>query len=259
MKREKNFYYFLVMIVYIICFTTSLILSCRIVSIGNLTPTASFIIYPMTYFLAILFAERYGKKETKLLFHYAVFALIVSVLFITISSTLPVLSGIDGLETIFNMDYRLVFSSIAAFYVSQFLNLEIYYYITGFRGFKFLISSVIAATIDSLIFILLAYAGTVSFNLLIQRFTSQYIVSVFMVIIYTILFAYLIDSVIDNKNKQIEKEIKLNEVKEKTEKIVKPKKVVKKETEKKVIKKTATKKEVTKPRTTKTTKKEISE
>ncbi|MDD5979750.1 MAG: VUT family protein [bacterium] len=252
MKREKNFYYFLVMIVYIICFTTSLILSCRTVSIGNLTPTASFIIYPMTYFLAILFAERYGKKETILLFHYAVFALIVSVLFITISSTLPVLSGIDGLEAIFNMDYRLVFSSIAAFYISQFINLEIYYYINGFRGFKFLISSVIAATVDGFVFTFLAYVGAISFDLLIQRFTSQYIVNIFMVIIYTILFTYIIDSVINNKNKQIEKEIKLNEVKETEKKVSKPKKTVKKSTEKQAVKKPRT------TRATKTNKKEIS-
>lgn len=250
MKREKNFYYFLVMIVYITCFTTSLIIACRTVSIGNLTPTASFIVYPMTYFLAILFAERYGKRETKLLFHYAVFALLISVLFITVSSTFPVLSGIDGLEPIFNMDYRLVFSSIAAFYISQFVNLELYYYMTGFRGFKFLISSVIAATIDSLVFILLAHVGEVSFSMLMQKFTSQYVVNVFMVVIYTILFTYLIDTVINVKKEEIIKEEKTKKQTELLE--VKPK-VVKTRTVK------TKKEEVKKPRTTKkTTKKETS-
>ena len=207
----------------------------------------------MTYFLAILFAERYGKKETKLLFHYAVFALLISVLFITITSTPPVLSGIDGLEVIFNIDYRVVFSLIAAFYISQFLNLEIYYYINGFRGFKFLIASVIAATIDSLVFVLLAYVGTMTIDLLVQRFTSQYVVNVFMVIIYTILFTYLIDSVIINKKK--EKEIINNE--EKSKKVIdveKPKKTIKKEVKKPVTKKTTTvKKETDKSETVKKT------
>ena len=270
MKREKNFYYFLVMILYIISFTTSLILGCRVVSVGNLTPTASFIVYPMTYFLAILFAERYGKRETKLLFHYSVFALLVSVLFITITSTLPVLSGIDGLEPIFNMDYRIVFSYIAAFYISQFINLEVYYFINGFRGFKFLISSVIAATVDSLVFVLLAHVGTMSMDLIIQRFTSQYVINVFMAVIYTILFTYLIDAVIENKKKNIDKEIEVKVNEEKLEKVIeveKPKRTVKKETTKKEVKKPAakkatktttknseTKETVKKPRTTKTKK-----
>ncbi len=73
-----------------------------------------------------------------------------------------------------------------------------------------------------------------------------------MVIIYTILFTYIIDSVINNKNKQIEKEIKLNEVKETEKKVSKPKKTVKKSTEKQAVKKPRT------TRATKTNKKEIS-
>lgn len=257
MKREKNFYYFLVMIMYIIAFITSLILGCRVVSVGNLTPSAAFIVYPITYFLAILFAERYGKKETKLLFHYSVFALLIFVLFISITNTLPVLSGIDGLEAIFNMDYRIVFSYITAFYVSQLINLEIYYFINGFRGFKFLIASVIAATVDSLIFMLLAYVGTMKLELIIQRFTSQYIVNVFMVVIYTILFTYLIDAVIENKKRNIKQEKEeIAELKETIVKEEKPKRTVRKTTTRKTstTKKTAEKETVKKPRTTKTKK-----
>lgn len=240
MKREKNFYYFLVMISYVICFCISLILSCRTVLVGNLTPAGSFIVYPMTYFLAILFAERYGKEETKLLFNYAAFAFIIMIIFITISSMLPVFNGPDGLEPIFNLNYRMVFASLTAFYVSQYLNLIIYYYISGFRGFKFLISGVISATIDSILFIFLAYVGEIKFTLLLQKFTSQYVLNIFMIILYTILFTYLIDSVI--KTKPIDKaEAKANDELIKTKKTVK--KVVTKAKTKKETKTAKNKKE----------------
>ena len=235
MKREKNFCYFLVMITFIICFTVSLIIACRTVKIGNLTPTAAFIVYPMTYFLAVLFAEKYGKQETKTMFCYAIFALIIMVLFITISSTLPVFNNYDGLEPIFNMNYRLMFASIVAFYLSQCLNLEIYYYISGFRGFKFLIAGVIAATIDSFLFVTLAFVGDVSFAALLEKFTSQYVVNIFMIIIYTILFTYIIDTVIESNNKKAIVNVPVKETKlkdEKTYKDTKPKKKskIKKET-----------------------------
>ena len=75
MKREKNFYYFLTMIIFIICFTTSIILACRTIKVGKLAVTASILFYPMTYFIATLFAERYGKEKTFMMFNYAVFAL----------------------------------------------------------------------------------------------------------------------------------------------------------------------------------------
>ena len=247
MKREKNFYYFLIMIIYIICFVTSFIVATRTVQIGNLTPTASFLIYPMTYFLAILFCERYGKRETKMLFNYSVFALIIMVLLITITSMLPALAN-DGLYPIFNLDYRIVFSSITAFYVSQYLNLEIYHFISGFRGFRFLIASVIAATIDGLLFVNLAYLGSIPFKLVIQRFTSQYVVNVFMVIIYTILFTYIIDSVVAKKNKELSEEIEEEIKKQENLKASEPKKtkVIKKDNETKkpkTTKKTVSKKE----------------
>ena len=139
MKREKNFYYFLTMIIFIICFTTSIILACRTIKVGKLAVTASILFYPMTYFIATLFAERYGKEKTFMMFNYAVFALIFMAIMLTITSCIPIYGAYDGLDKIFNIDFKLIFASILAFYASQFLNLKIYYYLEGYKGFKFLI------------------------------------------------------------------------------------------------------------------------
>lgn len=228
MKKEKNFYYFLTMIIFIICFTTSIILACRTIKIGKLAVTASILFYPMTYFIATLFAERYGKEKTFMMFNYAVFALIFMAIMLTITSCIPVYGPYDGLDKVFNMDYKLIFASILAFYVSQFLNLKIYYYLEGYKGFKFLISGVIAITIDSFLFIMLSNIGVLSLGDSFVRFINQFIMGIVMVIFYTLCFTYLVNSVIKNNKK--EKELELETEKPKVKKTTSKKRTTKKET-----------------------------
>ena len=228
MKKEKNFYYFLTMIIFIICFTTSIILACRTIKIGKLAVGASILFYPMTYFIATLLAERYGKEKTFMMFNYAVFALIFMAIMLTITSCIPVYGPYDGLDKVFNMDYKLIFASILAFYVSQFLNLKIYYYLEGYKGFKFLISGVIAITIDSFLFIMLSNIGVLSLGDSFVKFINQFIMGIVMVIFYTLCFTYLVDSVIKNNKK--EKELELETEKPKVKKTTSKKRTTKKET-----------------------------
>ena len=63
-------------LIFIICFTTSIILACRTLKIGKLAVSASILFYPMTFFIATLFSERYGKEKTYMMFNYAIFALL---------------------------------------------------------------------------------------------------------------------------------------------------------------------------------------
>ena len=105
------------------------------------------------------------------------------------------------LKIVFDLDYRLIFASILAFYVSQYLNLTIYYYLNGYRGFRFLISAVIAITVDALLFTLFANIGTATFTMIISKFANQFVMDILMVIIYSLCFAYIIDSVVKNNQK----------------------------------------------------------
>ena len=231
MKREKNFYYFLTMIIFIICFTTSIILACRTIKVGKLAVGASILFYPMTYFIATLFAERYGKEKTFMMFNYAVFALIFMAIMLTITSCIPIYGAYDGLDKIFNIDFKLIFASILAFYASQFLNLKIYYYLEGYKGFKFLISGVIAITIDSFLFIMLSNIGVLSLGDSFVKFINQFIMGIVMVIFYTLCFTYLVDSVIKSNKKELELEIEKPKINKNTSK----KSTTKKETKKSIL------------------------
>ena len=63
MKRDKSFYYVFVMFLFVTCYITCYILSNRTIEFGGMIATASAMIYPFTYFIAVLFYERYGKNR----------------------------------------------------------------------------------------------------------------------------------------------------------------------------------------------------
>ena len=270
MKRDKNFYCVFIMICFVVVYVTSFILTGRTIEAGKLMATASIIIYPITYFLGTVFAERYGKDKFFNLMMYSIVSLLLCALLVTCSSFLPICNGSDGLDKIFNVDYRIVFSFITAFLVGQIVNITIYQFLDKKKSFNFLISSVIAITVDSLIFVTLAYVGTMNFKDLVQLFSGQYVLSVIAMIIYALCFAYIIGAVVKTKKKNEDME---NVILERTSSIkavnmsqdkeealeVKPKKTatkkaaVRKTTDAK--KTTTTKKTATKKTTTKTTKK----
>ena len=189
MKREKqkDFYCFLAMITFMVCYLITFILSHKTMQIGKITALSGAIIYPVTYFISILFYERYGKKNTLLMITYTVFALIIAGVLLLIMSLIFADSNI----AIFNLSFNSMVASIAGFVIGQVLNIYIYNYLEEKNGFSFLISAVIAITIDSLIFVGLGFIGVHSFDEIIKLFTGQYIISIVLVLFYALCFAYL--------------------------------------------------------------------
>lgn len=250
MKRETNFYFLFVLVLFVSCYLTSYILSNRIIELNGLLATASVVIYPLTYFILILFSERCGKEKALILLNLSIIALMFSGLLITVANLFDVYQGVDGLEPIINIDFRLLFASIISFYIGQILNLKIYYYLKNKKAFNFLISGVIAITVDSIILIILGYTGIKTFKEIMLLATGQYVLSVITILFYSICFGYLISTIID-----IKKQIELEENKKKKEeakKEVKKAKEVKPKTKKVETKTTkpATKKTTTKTKTT---------
>ena len=99
-------------------------------------------------------------------------------------------------------------------------------YKKSYKGFKFLISGVIAITIDSFLFIMLSNIGVLSLGDSFVKFINQFIMGIVMVIFYTLCFTYLVDSVIKSNKKELELEIEKPKVKKTTSK----KRTTKKET-----------------------------
>ena len=120
------------------------------------------------------------------------------------AGTFNVYGGSDGLEKLFNIDFRILFSSIVAFIVGQYVNIKLYDFLGNKKGFDFLIAGVIAITIDSFLFVGLSYLGEIKIMEVLNLATGQYALSVIAIIIYALCFNSLMPTLLETKDKNIE-------------------------------------------------------
>lgn len=198
MKRDKSFFYVLVMFLFVTCYITCYILSNRFIRFGGLIATASALVYPLTYFIAVLFYERYGENRTFELINFSVLSLVFMGVLFAFASTFEVYYGYDGFESLFNTDFRLLFSSVVGFMVGQYIMIKLYDILGNKKGFDFLIAGVIAITVDSFLFIGLANLGTMDFPQVISLATGQYSLNVIAIIIYALCFNSIAPGLVNN-------------------------------------------------------------
>ena len=232
MNRDRSFYYVFVMFLFVTCYTTCYILSNRLIQFGGLMATASALVYPLTYFIAVLFYERYGKNKTFELVDFAVCSLVFMGVLFAFASSFEVYNDVDGLEKIFNTDFRVLMASVVGFIVGQYILIKLYDFLGGKKGFDFLIAGVISITIDSFLFIFLGYLGSISFAEVLNIATGQYALNVVAIIVYALCFNSIITTVLETKKvpaKEAKKEVKETVKKEPAKK---KKTTTKKKTEK---------------------------
>ena len=116
MKKGNTFYFSLVMFLFVATYLSCYVMSNRIIAFGGLVATASALVYPLTYFISVLFYERYGKNRTFELINFSVVALVFMGILFAFASTFGVQGGTDGMEKIFNTDFRILFASVIAFW-----------------------------------------------------------------------------------------------------------------------------------------------
>ncbi len=226
MNRDRSFYYVFVMFLFVTCYTTCYILSNRIIQFGGLLATASAMVYPLTYFISVLFYERYGKNRTFELVDFAVCSLVFMGVLFAFASSFDVYNEVDGLEKIFNTDFRVLVSSMVGFIVGQYILIRLYDFLGGKKGFDFLIAGVIAITIDSFLFVFLGYIGSISFKEVLTLATGQYALNVVAIIVYALCFNSIITTLLQTKEAD-EKEVKKAETKKVSAKTTTAKKTTK--------------------------------
>lgn len=233
MKRENTFYYSLVMFLFVTTYLACYVMSNRLITFGGLVATASALVYPLTYFISVLFYERYGKDKSFELINFSIVALVFMGVLFAFGSAFNVKGGTDGMESIFNTDFRVLFSSVVAFIIGQYTMIKLYDFLGEKKGFDFLIAGVIAITIDSFLFIGLGYLGSMPLTEVFALATGQYSLNVVAVLIYAACFKSMIPTLIYAK----EREDRLHTLKD--EKKTVKRKTAKKKTTKKAKEKAA--------------------
>lgn len=169
-KRFKEVGYAFLVGFYVIYLGASQILACRIIKfdlgfISFFAPAAVFI-YPFIAQVLDMINEVYGKEKTYFAIIIAFLSQVLLVIFIILVNSLkpaPFFQYEDAWQNIFKLGIRITLASWASFLICQYIDATIFAFLKKRYEKKVLLrsitSDVIDLTLDSVIFITLAFLG----------------------------------------------------------------------------------------------------
>jgi queuosine precursor transporter len=181
MKNQVSVIFMLAGILFTTCLLLANILAIKIIQIGPFAAPAGVLIFPVAYILNDVIAEVWGYKKARLIIWAGFSMNILMVLFFSLSIALP--SAVFWMDQstyakILGSTPRIVFASITSYLVGSFLNAFIMSRMKVISqgkhfGFRAILSTMAGETADSLLFILLAFAGTFPFHSIIIMIATQ--------------------------------------------------------------------------------------
>lgn len=170
------------------------VLAVKLFSIGDwIVLPAAVIIYVFTYPILDVITEAYGKEAARRTVLTGFLAQILAIGFIWIAIKLPAASfyeNQESFELIFTAGFRVTIASLAAYLVSQNLDVTIFDKLKKRHGKKKLwirnnLSTMASQLVDTAIFISIAFYGTMPLGVLIGMIFSQYIFKFIVAILDT--------------------------------------------------------------------------
>lgn len=159
----------------------------------SITVPASVILFPVTYILADIFTEVYGFERARLIIwtgfacnFLAVFAYIITIVIPYPGYWLTQ----EAYAVVLGMTPRFLIASFAAYLIGEFSNsmiLSKLKVMTGGRKLwlRTIGSTIVGEALDSLVFILIAYAGLIPTDQIFRMILFQYILKVLFEVVFT--------------------------------------------------------------------------
>ncbi len=188
-NREKDFTPLVIIAgLLITMYLTANIMAVKLVTVFDLTLfDAGTITFPFAYMLGDVLTEIWGYKTSKKVIWLTFFCNIILVLATSVGLTLPypdyTKETADAYAVIFTYIPRIVIASLIAFVCGELSNAWILEKIKGITNGRFLWmrtigSSIVGYVFDTVLFVLIAFAGTASTKDLITMIFVQYITKV---------------------------------------------------------------------------------
>jgi queuosine precursor transporter len=146
-------------------------LSSKFVTIFGLTVVGSTLIFPVVFILNDVFTEVYGFSRTRIIIWTGMLMQIVAAFLYWLVEVLPApdfWANQDAYQTILGQSFRIVLASLTAYFFGEFVNSlvvsKLKYKQGGKRGSKqavrFVASTIVGEGLDSLLFMTIAFLGT---------------------------------------------------------------------------------------------------
>lgn len=181
--RGYSQWFILVTAVFITCLITANITAVKLVGVFNLVLPAAIIIFPISYIFGDVLTEVYGYRQARRVIWLGFFCNLIAVIAIWIGQALPAASFWDGqaaYERILGYTPRLLVASFLAYLVGEFANSFVLAKMKIATGGRWLWTRTIGSTLvgqglDSLVFITLAFVGTIPLAGLASTIVTQWL------------------------------------------------------------------------------------
>ncbi len=184
MRRSGYRYFNLVTAVFVTCLITANIMAVKIVDLFGITLPAAVVIFPLSYIFGDVLTEVYGYARSRQVIWIGFGCNALAVLAFWVGGLLPPAGfwqGQGAYQAILGYTPRLLAASFAAYLVGEFLNSLVLARMKVATKGRWLWTRTIGSTLigegaDSLVFITLAFAGTVAGGNLFQLALTQWLI-----------------------------------------------------------------------------------
>ncbi|MFA6404483.1 MAG: queuosine precursor transporter [Candidatus Paceibacterota bacterium] len=190
-RNSKYFIYIAILFVVVLMISNTV--AVKLVQIGPFVFAGAIFIFPISYIFGDILTEVYGYKASRKIIWSGFVALVFMALCYWLVQALPAPAfwqNQTAYEMILGTVPRIVFGSIIAYFVGEFSNSYVLSRMKIWSNGKHLWMRTIGSTIvgegvDSLIFGIIAFAGTIPFSSLLILILSGYIAKVVYEVILT--------------------------------------------------------------------------
>jgi len=183
MRGRYSHWFSLVASIFITCLITSNIIAVKLVNIFGLVLPAAIIIFPISYIFGDVLTEVYGYHQARRVIWLGFFCNLIAVVAIWLGQILPAASFWEGqaaYERILGYTPRLLGASFLAYLVGEFANSFVMAKMKIATNGRWLWTRTIGSTLvgeglDSLVFMTLAFIGTIPLSVLAGAIVAQWL------------------------------------------------------------------------------------
>ena len=182
--QRHSAWFVVVVAVFITCLITANIIAVKLVSFGPLVLPAGTIIFPISYIFGDVLTEVYGYRQARRVIWLGFGCNLLTVAAIWVAGLLPSASfwtGQAAYEQILGFTPRLLLASFAAYLVGEFANSFVLAKMKILTQGRWLWTRTISSTLvgeglDSLVFVTIAFTGTIPTAALPSVIVTQWLV-----------------------------------------------------------------------------------
>jgi len=184
MKNKVSVLFMLAGIIFAACLLVSNILASKIMMVGPWSAPAGVLVFPLAYIINDVIAEVWGYRKARLIIWAGFGVNLLAVLFFSLgiaATPAPFYGAQEAFSTVLGNTPRIVAASLMAYLVGSFLNAYImsrFKVLTRGKGFtvRAVVSTLAGEGADSLIFIMVAFAGVFPAGVLFTMVLTQAII-----------------------------------------------------------------------------------